>query len=214
MLAVTEGVTLTDAETLGVSVVELDTLGVEVSDDETDGVGDAEGVEEGVALCDELCDGDCEFDGDTDGDTDCDAVTEAVGLSDRDCELDCDGDCDPDRLCVWLGDCVRVTDGVIEPLLVALKLGVSVGEDVPVLVGEHTFLYPLSWIPDQVVSATKADPLFDTRAAAATPLARVGTPPLLTLNQLTATDADHVIMKYCELMVLAKKLYGKLMKII
>lgn len=72
----------------------------------------------------------------------------------------------------------------------------------------------MSWIPDQVVSATKADPLVDTRAAAATPLARVGTPPLLTLNQFTATDADHVIMKYCELMVLAKKLYGKLMKII
>ena len=43
----------------------------------------------------------------------------------------------------------------------------------------------------------------------ATPLPGVGTPPLVTLNQLTATDADQVTMKYCELMVLAKKLYGK-----
>ena len=59
------------------------------------------------------------------------------------------------------------------------------------------------------MSATKSDPLYETRAAMATPLPGVGTPPLVTLNQLTATDADQVTMKYCELMVLAKKLYGK-----
>ena len=72
----------------------------------------------------------------------------------------------------------------------------------------------MSWIPDHVGSAMNADPLFDKRAAAAMPLARVGTPPLLTPNQVIAADDDHVTIKYRELIVFAKKSGGNVSVVI